>query len=107
MVALVVVLAAILWLVSTAGRCMRATHSRRPAAGAGDYAHLFRDEFSDATDANQLFEIATAAGRTIISAKGGSGKSSIARRGAALGSQHNIRTFFVDMKKWSPSIQAL
>jgi HEAT repeat protein len=74
-------------------------------AWAKDYAHLFRDEVCDVTDADQLFRIATDVGRTIISANGGSGKTSIANRTVELATAHNIRTFLIDMKKWSPAIQ--
>jgi hypothetical protein len=72
---------------------------------ASDYGHLLSGELSGASSEDQLLDVAMNRRRVLISAKGGSGKSTIARRLAADAESRGLYVALLNMKRWSTHIQ--
>ena len=72
-----------------------------------NYGELFRGNYTEITDIDRILERVTECGRTLLSGKGGSGKTNIVHRVMRAAQEQNFVIVFVDMRQWSPQLQDL
>lgn len=69
-----------------------------------NYEDLFRGEYTTKTGVDDILEKATKHGRVMLFGKGGSGKTTIARRVRDTARDRGFSTVLIDMLQWSPRL---